>query len=208
MGSHIDNGRVEIVGELARKLPVVEQIELLTDRSDIVNMLNQLDELEEKDGVLYYKNIKLHIHSCHIGEFGYKQVELSSASNFWQSLSTHLEHKNIATEEDLFSGINLSFIPPELRDEGEILEMARAARMPELIEDVDIKGVVHNHSTYSDGIHSLEEMANKCSSLGYEYFVISDHSKSAFYANGLSEDRIYHQWEEIDRLNQEYGNDL
>jgi DNA polymerase (family X) len=65
----------------------------------------------------------------------------------------------------------------------------------------DLKGPLHNHSTYSDGRHGLKEMAEFCQSQGYEYLGIADHSKSAFYANGLDEDRIRQQQDEIDQLN-------
>jgi DNA polymerase (family 10) len=71
----------------------------------------------------------------------------------------------------------------------------------ELIQDEDLKGVLHNHSTYSDGMHSIEAMALHLKSLGYAYFGISDHSQTAVYANGLSEERVWKQFEEIDALN-------
>ena len=71
-----------------------------------------------------------------------------------------------------------------------------------LISDKDIKGVIHSHTTYSDGIHSLEEMTTYTRDQGYEYIVITDHSQSAFYANGLKPDRVVQQIEEIDNLNQ------
>ncbi len=65
----------------------------------------------------------------------------------------------------------------------------------------DIKSIIHNHSNWSDGSNTVEEMANECIKRGYEYFVISDHSKSAFYAKGLSEERIREQHKYIDELN-------
>lgn len=74
------------------------------------------------------------------------------------------------------------------------------------IENKDIKGLVHCHSTYSDGKNTLKEMAIACMKWGYEYMVITDHSQSAFYANGLSVSRLEVQWKEIDQLNQEYKN--
>jgi DNA polymerase (family 10) len=71
-----------------------------------------------------------------------------------------------------------------------------------IIKESDLKGIIHNHSTYSDGIHSIEEMANAALKLGFQYIGISDHSKSAFYAGGLKEDSIKKQHEEIDILNE------
>lgn len=71
----------------------------------------------------------------------------------------------------------------------------------DLIRPVDVRGVIHNHSVYSDGSHTVEEMALACRERGYEYLVMSDHSRSAFYANGLDEDRVRAQWKEIDDLN-------
>ena len=70
----------------------------------------------------------------------------------------------------------------------------------------DIKGVIHTHTTWSDGLHSTREMAKMAQHLGYQYIGISDHSKAAFYANGLKEDRVQAQWDEIDALNGEFFN--
>ena len=75
----------------------------------------------------------------------------------------------------------------------------------ELITWDGLKGILHNHSTYSDGKHSLKEMADYCRELGFEYLGIADHSKTASYAKGLSEERVYEQHAEIDKLNQAYS---
>jgi len=75
---------------------------------------------------------------------------------------------------------------------------------PDLITEKDIKGVVHAHSTYSDGINSIAEMAERSRELGYEYLGLTDHSQSAFYADGLKVERLYEQWDEIDKLNDSY----
>lgn len=73
--------------------------------------------------------------------------------------------------------------------------------MPKLVEFKDIRGCLHNHSNYSDGVHSLEQMALQCKDLGYEYFGIADHSQSAFYAGGLLPEKVLLQQIEIDKLN-------
>jgi DNA polymerase (family X) len=92
------------------------------------------------------------------------------------------------TEEDLFSSGKLPYIAPERRH-GQV-----RWEDIDLIEESDIKGVVHAHSTWSDGINSLAEMAESSRKKGYEYLVITDHSKAAFYANGLTEERVKAQW--------------
>lgn len=105
------------------------------------------------------------------------------------------------TEEDAFEKLGLDFMPPYLRDNHKALEKAKT-KLPTIIQHSDIKGVIHNHTNWSDGVHTIEEMANACIEKGYEYFVLSDHSKTSFYANGLSVERIVAQQAEIDKLNQ------
>ena len=70
-----------------------------------------------------------------------------------------------------------------------------------MIQPGDIKGIIHSHSTWSDGAHTLEQMADAAIKKGYEYLVISDHSKTAFYANGLNEERLAAQHQQVDELN-------
>jgi DNA polymerase (family X) len=105
------------------------------------------------------------------------------------------------TEADIYKALDLAFVPPELREDmGEIVA-AEANKLPKLIEESDIRGVFHNHTTYSDGKATLEEMALAAKALGFEYFGVGDHSKSLSIANGLTPDRVKRQWEEIDILN-------
>jgi DNA polymerase (family 10) len=83
------------------------------------------------------------------------------------------------------------------------LEKAKAHTLPKLIESADLKGILHNHSTYSDGMNSLEEMAVYCKQLGYEYLGICDHSQTASYAGGLKVEQVLLQQDEIKKLNQQ-----
>ena len=82
-----------------------------------------------------------------------------------------------------------------------VLQRAISGNLPTLIKIGDIKGVIHTHTTYSDGLHTISDMANAAQRLGYGYIGITDHSKAAFYANGMKEDRVFEQWKEIDALN-------
>ena len=107
----------------------------------------------------------------------------------------------IASEADLYAALGLAYVPPELReDEGE-LEAARDGTLPDdLVRAEDVRGLVHCHTTWSDGRATLAEMARAADALGAEYLTVTDHSPSAGYAGGLDEDRLRRQWEEIARV--------
>jgi DNA polymerase (family 10) len=107
-------------------------------------------------------------------------------------------------EEEIFRKLNLSYIPPEIRENMGEIEAAEKGEIPVLIEEKDIKGVFHVHTNYSDGANTLTEMVNGARELGYKYIGITDHSKSARYANGLKEEDILRQFDEIDRLKEKY----
>jgi DNA polymerase (family X) len=105
-------------------------------------------------------------------------------------------------EEMIYMKAGLAWMPPELREGDTFIEKAANNALPHLITYHDLKGTLHNHSTWSDGIHTLEEMALYCRDvLKLEYLGMCDHSKSAFYAKGLSIERVLQQHEEIDHLN-------
>lgn len=106
------------------------------------------------------------------------------------------------SEEAIYQKVGLSFIAPELREGNKEIELAKNDALPILINYSDLKGTLHNHSHWSDGVNTLEQMANYCKDfLGLQYLGISDHSKTAVYANGLSIERVLQQHEEIDSLN-------
>jgi DNA polymerase (family X) len=109
------------------------------------------------------------------------------------------------SEEELFRTHNIAYIPPALRETAVILERAEAHTMAELIEAKDIKGIIHSHSTWSDGLETIEKMTKAAIDQGFEYLVISDHSQAAYYANGLTPERIAAQHQEIDVLNAKYA---
>lgn len=111
------------------------------------------------------------------------------------------------SEELIYHKANLQWIHPEMREGINYLEKAERHQLPELIKLADLKGSLHNHSTWSDGVNTLEEMALYCrDQLQLEYLGICDHSKTAVYAKGLSIERVQQQWAEIDTLNQKIEN--
>ncbi len=113
------------------------------------------------------------------------------------------ERIECADEADLFAALGLAYIPPELRENQGEVEAAADDALPELVTTADIRGMLHMHSTYSDGADSLEAMARAVQERGFEYMGIADHSQTAAYAGGLRVAEVQRQWEEIDRLNEE-----
>ena len=105
-------------------------------------------------------------------------------------------------EEEVFKALGLKWIPPELREGAGEIEESEKNNLPKLVAFEDIKGVFHNHTTASDGDHTLEQMAAAAEKFGWNYLGISDHSKSSFQARGLDESRLAQQIEEINKLNQ------
>lgn len=108
------------------------------------------------------------------------------------------------SEADIYKMLDLNFVPPELREDRGEFEIFEEHETLKLVTEADIKGVIHAHSTWSDGKFSIREMAEACIARGYEYLGITDHSKTAAYAGGLSADDVKRQWDEIDALNAEF----
>ena len=111
------------------------------------------------------------------------------------------------TEEDIFAALDLTYVPPELREDRGEFDAAENGDIPRLIEWTDLKGSLHNHSNWSDGNESLEEIAEHMSDLGCAYWAITDHSKASFQANGLDEARIKKQLKEIAKVNKKLEDD-
>ncbi len=111
------------------------------------------------------------------------------------------ENGKLKNEAELFAALSLSFIPPELREGLGEIEAAEKGELPRLVEPGDLRGAFHNHTTESDGRNTLAEMAAAAAALGWEYLGIADHSKSSYQANGLSEERLLKQVDEIHALN-------
>ncbi len=105
------------------------------------------------------------------------------------------------TEADIFAALELPYIEPELREDTGEIEAGELKALPALVADGDIRGVFHNHTTYSDGNATLEEMALAAKTLGFEYFGVGDHSQSLTIARGMPVNIVRKQWAEIDRVN-------
>ena len=109
-----------------------------------------------------------------------------------------------ATEEAVYERVGVAYVAPELREDGSEVDRALSGELPEaLIEEAQIRGMIHCHTVWSDGRHTIEEMAREADERGLEYLTITDHSPAAFYANGLEVDRLRQQWDEIDRVQEQ-----
>ena len=183
---------ISLTGSIRRKCELVEAIDI------IIASQKTIDENFLKTPA----GISVNIIRCKESEF-YTELFKTTATE------KHLKNFDINTlttaksEEEIYEKNQLPYIVPELREGIFEYDWIEAHNNADLILLKDLKGILHNHSTWSDGAHSLKEMANYCKELGYEYLGISDHSKSAFYANGLQVERVLAQQEEIDQLNKE-----
>src|SRR5262249_13904026 len=111
------------------------------------------------------------------------------------------------TEEEIFQQLDLAYIPPELREDKGEFTAAEKDDLPRLLEWTDLKGSLHNHSNWSDGRHSLEDVAAHALDLGCAYWPITDHSKSSFVANGLDANRLRDQLKAVKKLNHQFAED-
>lgn len=212
--------QLQVCGDMRRMMEIIDCIAFIIPSGDFsatvaaIQKLSYLSENPSSSGLYTWrgfetsKNIPVEIYLTTAETFGSALFKHSSGKKHLQLKTSsgksflHIATKTaFATEAAFYESINLPFIPAELREGYRELQLAADNILDALITDADIKGSFHNHSTYSDGKHSVEEMAKECLTLGYSYFGISDHSKSAFYANGLDEARIAKQQAEVDALN-------
>lgn len=129
-----------------------------------------------------------------LNEYGLFKLDADGNTDFSQPVK-------YGSEQDIYRKLGLSWVPPELReDRGEVAYFAEHESM-DLVQESDIRGVLHAHSTWSDGKYSIEEMARACMDRGFEYLGLTDHSKTAAYAGGLDVRRVQQQWKEIDTVN-------
>jgi len=135
-----------------------------------------------------------------LNEYGLFKLNSEGDTNFDEPVE-------FSSETDIYKKLDLHFVPPELREDRGEFEIYEEQQDFDLIKDEDIRGVIHAHSTWSDGKYSIKEMAEACMERGYEYLGITDHSETAAYAGGLSVDEVRQQWDEVDRLNEEFKKD-
>jgi DNA polymerase (family 10) len=213
---------VAIVGDFARKMEIISHAEFLVGSDfpqEAKTLLKSLDFFSWNwktsgpntwNSKLLSLDLDITIHFSSIADFAWKKLAFSSAKahllslvDDTQTIAKRLIKKDYGSEEAFYTQNQLQFIPAEMREGFGEVSLARENKIPVLLEESDLKGILHNHSTYSDGKHSLRQMAEHCRALGYQYLGISDHSQTAVYAGGLDIEKIVKQHAEIDQLNLE-----
>ncbi|MBX7205545.1 MAG: PHP domain-containing protein [Bacteroidia bacterium] len=197
---------VSFTGALRRKCEVLDELEfvLAGNNTDVsVEQSNLLENFIREEGVISGKlhSLPVKIYTCPADEFALKLFNTTAAPAHLQLLPSIKTQAAYTSEAEIYNSISLPYIEPELREGTMEMERAGSDQLPKLIELSDLRGSLHNHSTWSDGLNTLEEMALACRSMNLEYFGICDHSKTAFYASGLKEEQIIAQHKEIDELN-------
>ncbi len=203
--------KIALTGAFKRQLEIIDQLEFLIelDIATIEQDLSQVEgfTLKEKETTyLLYSTllgIDVKIYAVNNINFIEASIRLSSSDEFWQEIQKRrsLIEDIPDTVDVFFQQIALATIPPYLREQPETIEQFSKNESRKPIEIEDIRGIIHSHSNWSDGSNTIEEMANAAINKGFEYLVISDHSKSAFYAQGLPIDKIIAQHQYIDDLN-------
>ncbi len=209
--------RVSVTGVYRRQELTIEELEFVVlEKNETIKpkfITAQPPELlEETESSLLYKlknGLKLRLYTG--GNNLAEQLFLTTGSAefinaFQKEFPDHdFTTKDSESDEAVFSSVKIQFIPPCMRETASVIELAKSNNLPNLIQPGEVRSVIHSHSNWSDGLNTIEEMATECVNRGFEYLVISDHSRSAAYAKGLSEDRIREQHRYIDELNQKFA---
>src|SRR5690606_22429381 len=208
------NYKIELSGLIRRQMETIDLLEWCTTAPpetirDFFTSHN-FELMQESTEHLLFKgaeNVEIKIHLANEDLF-YKKVFTTSCSepflSAWEN-EFPLPPNKIESEEQIFELASVQIIPSFLRESPNIIIQAKNKTLPVPVQVNDIKAIIHSHSNWSDGVHTIEEMAEELIKRKFEFLVISDHSKSAFYAKGLTHERIIAQQQYIDELNNRFA---
>ena len=222
--------RSSLAGSVRRKKEIVKDIDIVasTEHPDkVMDLFTTLDQAEDviargdtKSSIRLKSGINVDIRIVEDFQYPYALHHFTGSKEHNTAMRTAAKKDSIkmneyglfkndslikcSDESDIFSFFSMDWIPPELRENFGEIEAAKNKTLPKLIDEKDIKGIFHIHTTYSDGSASIEQVCNHLQKLGLHYAGISDHSKTASYAGGLKNDAVKRYLEEIDRLNRKY----
>ncbi len=208
---HFQDIKLSVTGELRRSCEVVSLIDfivLVKNRNDFIDNLKSYFNVSNVDFFDYYiqtiinyenkANIYLYIVDSEL-DFTKVNFYKTGSVDFLTEINKNKLEIDFSDESTIFASLGINYIKPEMR-EYEALEYLGKINFTNPIELNDIRSLIHFHTTWSDGLATIEEMANNAIANGLDYFVVSDHSKTPIYANGLNENRVIAQREEIEIL--------
>lgn len=186
------SNRFDIVGEISLQLPVISSLLIITN---IETGKIEISELSFENGFVKAQFQNTVVEFVYVTDENYEneKFRLSCSPDFFEVAMSDHSNKN-------WNGRDHTSIHPGRRDDVNFLQKEKKIFPP--LENQHMKGLIHLHTQYSDGLHSLVDMKKAATDYGFKYMVVTDHSKSAFYADGLKEDKVLQQWQEIDDLNQ------
>ena len=224
--------RVEIAGSLRRKKEVIKDIDIVagTKTPDkLMKFFTNLPQVERidmsggtKSAVILKSGISCDLRAVSDKEFPYALHHFTGSKEHNVAMRARAQKMGMKMNEyglfkisgkteklipckdetEIFARLGLKFIPPEIRENMGEIEAAERGLLPELITEKDVKGILHVHTTYSDGVNTIAELISAARKMGYAYLGICDHSQSASYAGGLKPPDLKKQWKEIDGFNQ------
>jgi DNA polymerase (family 10) len=205
--SNLELRKIEVSGDLRRGCEIVSDLSLVAEKSG------------GKTAPLKFGELTVHIANQH--RFGTALLFSTGSDAHLKQLQGIARKKGLSlepdglyrsgrlvaarSEQDIYEALGLPFIEPELREGRGEIALARRNRLPRLVGEKDIRGILHAHTTASDGVNTLQQMAEAVRKRDYSYFGVADHSRSAHYAGGLNLQQIFAQHEAIDELNAGYG---
>ena len=224
--------RSSLAGSIRRKKEIVKDIDIVassSNSSEVMDYFTGLSEAEEviakgntKSSIKLGSGINVDIRIVSDSQYPYALHHFTGSKEHNTAMRTEAKKDDIkmneyglfkndnlikcSSEEDIFNFFSMAWIPPELRENYGEIEAAKSNALPRLVEEKDIKGIFHIHTTYSDGNMNIEQVCRELQKIGLKYAGISDHSRTASYAGGLKDEEINLQFKEIDKLNKKYKN--
>jgi len=200
--------KFEFTGAFRRQMEIINELEWITTCQPVLLesffVANDFTNQGQIGNVISFKGQENVLLKFRFNEesTSYQELFCSSCSEIflseWKEDFGETSYINIKNEEEAFTNNNLPFIPAYAREK----KIRRDFQRSKIVQPSDVNALIHSHSKWSDGTESLESMARECIRRGWEFMVISDHSKTAIYANGLIEERVVAQHGEIDELNE------
>jgi DNA polymerase (family 10) len=226
--------RIAVAGSIRRHKEVCKDMDLVAsvardeDRMPIMNALVSLPEVasvtgtgETKTSVVLKMGMALDLRVVLDDDYPFLLHHFTGSKEHNVALRTYFHPRGIKISEygifrgdqlipckdevDIYRALGMQYVEPELREDTGEIQVARENKLPTLVTEDDLRGILHVHSTWSDGGATIHEMAEAARAMGMRYLGMCDHSQAAAYANGLSPANVRRQQEEIDRLNDEYA---